>query len=131
MGADAAGALIRAAAADCIQIRRLHGDLHIRAQAIRRVKQRVQIRRRIFQSHKHIHQNRLMPFAAQRLAHAGAGYQRNRSLRGDATGKTTIFMWKIRTFLFYSDCDEHIDTIIIYCNYSSLAQTAAEYNMNF
>ena len=27
-------------------------------------------------------------------------------------------------------CDGHNDTILVYCNYSSLAQTPAEYNMN-
>ena len=86
MRADAAGTLVRTAAADRIQIRGLHLDLHIRAQAIRRVKQRVQICGRIFQSHKHIHQNGLMALAAQRLAHAGAGHQRDGSLGGDAAG---------------------------------------------
>jgi hypothetical protein len=33
--------------------------------------------------------------------------------------------------IFMAVCDGHNDTILVYCNYSSLAQTPAEYNMNF
>jgi len=99
MRADATGALVRTAAAHRFQVRGLDRDLHVRAQAVRRVKEGVQVRRGIFKAHEQIHQDGLVALAAESLAHAGAGHQGDRPLRGDAAGQNNDFHGKSEPFL--------------------------------
>ena len=84
VGADVAGALILPAALHRLQVRRLHLDLRVGAQAVGRVKQGLQVRRDLLQPQEQIHQDGPMAVFPQGAAHAGARHQGDRPLCGDS-----------------------------------------------
>ena len=85
MGADVAVALIPPAPLHRLQVRRLHPDLRVGAQAVGCVKQGLQVCRDLLQPQKQVHQDGPMAVFPQGAAHAGARHQRHRPLGGDTS----------------------------------------------
>ena len=84
-------ALVFAASAHGLEVGRLTLHAVIRAQAVRRVEDVLQTPLVVLQTEEHVHQNGLVPALAQRAAHARAGGERHKALRGKSARQNNNF----------------------------------------
>ena len=126
VGADVAGALVPPAPLHRLQVRRRHLDLRVGAQAVRRVKQRLQVRRDLLQPQKQVHQDG--PVA---VLPAGPGTRRCPS------PGTPPALWRCRLPIQRFSCQLPVPSLLTVLMSShnhpilmfhSLAQSACEYN---